>query len=84
MWTAKVEVMPKAGVLDPQGKAVQGGLATLGFPGVREVRIGKLIVLQLEAGSAGEARQLVEEACRKLLSNPVIEDYRFTVEEGGR
>ncbi len=73
--------MPKAGVLDPQGKAVQGGLATLGFAGLRDVRVGKLIELRFEAESREAARTLVEEACRKLLANPIIEEYRFTVEE---
>jgi phosphoribosylformylglycinamidine synthase len=81
MFLAKVEVMPKVGVLDPQGKAVQGGLATLGFAGVEDVRIGKLVELRLEAESLEAARTLVEEACRKLLANPVIEQYRFTIEE---
>lgn len=81
MWTAKVEVMPKQGVLDPQGKAVQGGLVTLGFEGVHEVRVGKLIELRLEVESREAARTLVAEACRKLLVNPIVEEYRFTIEE---
>ncbi len=83
MWKAKVEIMPKAGVLDPEGKAVQGGLTTLGFGGVREVRVGKLIEVSLAADSREAAEAAVEEACRKLLANPVIEQYRFTVEEVG-
>lgn len=81
MWRAKVEVMPKAAVLDPQGKAVQGGLGSLGFAAVREVRVGKLIVLAVEAGSREEARAIALEACRKLLANPIIEEYAVTVEE---
>ncbi|MGE5552704.1 MAG: phosphoribosylformylglycinamidine synthase subunit PurS [Betaproteobacteria bacterium] len=81
MWKAKVEVVLKAGVLDPQGKAVQGGLATLGFAGLQEVRVGKLIELRFEANSRETARGLVEEACRRLLANPVIEEYRFSLEE---
>lgn len=84
MWKAKVEVMPKAGVLDPQGKAVQGGLVTLGFAGVTEVRVGKLIELRLSAESREAAEGLVAEACRKLLANPVIEQFRFSVEEAER
>ncbi len=81
LWQAKVEVMPKAGVLDPQGKAVQGGLTTLGFAGLQDVRVGKLIELRFAAESPEAARGLVEEACRRLLANPIIEEYRFTVEE---
>lgn len=81
LWKAKVEVVLKPGVLDPQGKAVQGGLAALGFTGVQDVRVGKLIELRLEAGSREAAESLVDEACRKLLANPVIEMYRFALEE---
>jgi phosphoribosylformylglycinamidine synthase len=81
LWQAKVEVMPKAGVLDPQGQAVQGGLGTLGFAGLQDVRVGKLIALRFAAESEEAARGLVEEACRRLLANPIIEEYRFTVEE---
>ena len=71
----RVFVTLKAGVLDPQGKAVHHALEGLGFGGVRDVRAGKLIELDLEDGAADEAR--IEEMCRKLLANTVIENFRI-------
>jgi phosphoribosylformylglycinamidine synthase len=73
-----VTVMPKQGVLDPQGQAVRGALAQLGFAGVDDVRIGKRIELEL-AGDDPEGQALA--MCEKLLANALIEDYR--VEVGG-
>ena len=82
---AKVIVMPKPVVNDPQGVTVRQGLATLGFGEVTEVRVGKYIEVTLEAGTEREARERVDAMCRQLLANHVIEDYRFDVErEGGR
>ena len=75
--TARVYVTLKKAVLDPQGKAVQRSLAKLGFPEVRDVRVGRYIELQLEASSKAEAEKRVEEMCRELLANTVIEEYRF-------
>ncbi len=74
-----VRVMPLKELLDPQGKAVMGGLQNLGIRSVSDVRIGKSISLQIEAGSADEARQIAEEASRKLLANPVMEYFETTV-----
>ena len=71
----RVFVTLKSGVLDPQGKAIHHALEGLGFGGVRDVRAGKLIELELEDGSADEAA--VGEMCRKLLANTVIENYRI-------
>ena len=71
-----VTVMPRAGVLDPQGQAVQGALSRLGFEGVRDVRIGKRIELDLE-GEEPERR--AHEMCDRLLANALIEDYRIEV-----
>ena len=71
--------MPLKELLDPQGKAVMGGLQNLGIRSVRDVRIGKSISLQIEAASADEARQIAEEASRKLLANPVMEYFETTV-----
>lgn len=71
--------MPLKELLDPQGKAVMGGLQNLGIRSVSDVRIGKSISLQIEAGSAEEARQIAEEASRKLLANPVMEYFETTV-----
>jgi phosphoribosylformylglycinamidine synthase len=71
-----ITVMPKQGVLDPQGQAVQGALARLGFSGVEEVRVGKRIELSLEGDDpAGEARAM----CERLLANALIEDYRVEI-----
>ena len=71
-----VTVMPKAGVLDPQGQAVAGALAQLGFGGVGEVRIGKRIELAIDGDDpAGRAREM----CEQLLANALIEDYRVEV-----
>jgi phosphoribosylformylglycinamidine synthase PurS subunit len=71
-----VTVMPKAGVLDPQGQAVRGALAQLGFEGVGEVRIGKRIELEIDGDDpAGSARAM----CEELLANALIEDYSVEV-----
>jgi phosphoribosylformylglycinamidine synthase subunit PurS len=72
---AHVEIQLKAGVLDPQGKAVEQSLHGLGFAGVRDVRMGKVITLEVAAGSATEAEAQVKAMCDQLLANPVIESY---------
>jgi phosphoribosylformylglycinamidine synthase len=76
---AKVHVTLKNGVLDPQGKAVRHALAALGFGGVEGVRQGKYIELDLAETDAAKARAAVEEMCRKLLSNTVIENYEIDI-----
>ena len=73
--------MPLKELLDPQGKAVMGGLQNLGIRSVSDVRIGKSISLQIEAASADEARKIAEEASRKLLANPVMEYFETTLSE---
>jgi phosphoribosylformylglycinamidine synthase len=80
-WLAKVIVTPKPVVNDPQGLTVAQGLRTLGFEGVTGVRVGKYIEIQVSAEHKREARERVEEMCRKLLANHVIEDFRFEVQE---
>jgi len=72
---AVVTVMPKAGVLDPQGKAIGQALKGLGFSGLGEVRAGKVIVLELAEPDPARARAAAEEMARKLLANPVIEQF---------
>lgn len=79
MKIAKIHVTLKPGVLDPQGKAAQESLHTLGFQGVDDVRIGKYIELKLTDDANVE--QQVEEMCKKLLVNTVVENYSYTVEE---
>lgn len=79
----RVYVTPKQGILDPQGAAVERSLPNLGFEGVSGVRIGKIIDLSLGAGLTEEAaRAQVDDMCRKLLANPIIEDYTFEILEG--
>ena len=77
---ARVHIMPRDGVLDPQGKAIAHALASLGFAGVGEVRQGKVIDLELSESDAARARQTLDEMCRKLLANTLIESYRIDIE----
>ena len=72
---ARVHVTLKSGVLDPQGKAISHALAALGFEGVDDVRQGKVIELDLQETDEAAAREQVEEMCRKLLANTVIENF---------
>lgn len=78
----KVFVTPRQGILDPQGRAVEQALKSLGFDGVNGVHVGRYIVLDLQAASADEAREAARRMCDELLANPLIEDYRFEVEPG--
>ena len=75
-----VRVMPRGGLLDPQGQAVEHALAALGFGGVADVRIGRSIELDVAATSRGEAEARAREMCDRLLANPVTEDYELQVE----
>ena len=77
--TARIFVTLKKAVLDPQGKAVQRSLAKLGFPEARDVRVGRYIEIGLEAPSKAEAGKRIDEMCKKLLANTVIEEYRFEI-----
>jgi phosphoribosylformylglycinamidine synthase subunit PurS len=77
---ARITVMPKPVVNDPQGLTVKQGLASLGFRDVAEVRVGKYIEITLENTSEHDARERVEEMCRQLLANHVIEDYRYEID----
>ena len=80
-WLAEVVVLPKEGVNDPQGEAIRGGLAMLGYDAVRRVRSGRFIRLTLEAADAEAARRSVSAMCDRLLANPVIETYQVSVAE---
>jgi phosphoribosylformylglycinamidine synthase PurS subunit len=77
---AKVYVTLKKGVLDPQGKAVQHSLVSLGYNGVEDVRLGKYVEVKLNETDMEKAKAVVKEMCEKLLANTVIEDYRFDIE----
>src|ERR671932_462218 len=72
-----VHVVPRRGILDPQGKAVADALHTLGFAGVRDVRVGRHIVIDAEAPNAAEAERAVRAMCERLLANPVTEDFEI-------
>ncbi len=78
-YTVQIKVMPLKELLDPQGKAVMGGLENLGLTGVEDVRVGKNITLQVNADSPEKARAIAEEASKKLLSNPVMEYFEIAV-----
>ncbi len=78
-FTAHINVMPLTELLDPQGKAVNTSLHNLGLESVEKVRIGKHITLSIDAASEDEAKSIAEEACKKLLANPVMEQYNYTI-----
>jgi phosphoribosylformylglycinamidine synthase subunit PurS len=80
-YRASIDVMPHDNLLDPQGKAVTGAMGNLGLPEITCVRIGKHITLQVEAADKKTAEQKVEEACKKLLANQVMEKFSFVVVE---
>lgn len=79
IYTAQIKVMPLKDLLDPQGKAVLGGLLNLGMKEANDVRIGKFIELQLEADSVTEAEKMAKNAANKLLANPVMEMFEVSV-----
>ncbi|MCG2614350.1 phosphoribosylformylglycinamidine synthase subunit PurS [Terrimonas sp. NA20] len=78
-YTVQIKVMPLKELLDPQGKAVMGGLENLGLSGVEDVRVGKNITLRVNADSPEKAKAVAEEASKKLLSNQVMEYFEITV-----
>ena len=77
---ARVIVTLKAGVLDPQGKAIEGALGSLGIEGVAHVRQGKIFDVELDVADEGAAKGLLRRACERLLANTVIENYRFEID----
>jgi phosphoribosylformylglycinamidine synthase subunit PurS len=78
---AEIDVMPKKEILDPQGKAVTGSMKNLGLTEIHNVRIGKHISLEIEADSEENAHAKVEQACKSLLANLIMESYSFKVEK---
>ena len=78
-YTAHVIIMPLKELLDPQGKAVMGGLANLGLSSIKDVRVGKHITLQVEANAVDEAKAVAEEATKKLLANQVMEQFEVII-----
>lgn len=83
-YKAEVTIMPLKELLDPQGKAVLGGLKHLDMSVIKDVRVGKHIVMELEATNEQSAEYAVDEACKKLLANPVMEHYTFVLHEAGK
>jgi phosphoribosylformylglycinamidine synthase len=79
---ARVTVTLKSGVLDPQGKAIEGALRSLGIEGVASIRQGKVFDIELSAGDKGQAEAALKAAAEKLLANTVIENYRIEVMGG--
>jgi phosphoribosylformylglycinamidine synthase subunit PurS len=88
-YRVEIRVTPRAGILDPEGKAIQHALTSLGYDGADSVRVGKLIEVELQADSEGAALETARVMCRRLLANPVTEDYDVRLKEpapaaGGR
>ncbi len=80
-WKAEVQVTLKKSVLDPQGVTVQKALSVLGYENVEHVRVGKYLELVLQAESELQAETQLQEMCRRLLTNPVIEDYTYRIKK---
>ena len=80
MYLARIYITLKPAVNDPQGSTVRGGLHTLGFNSVHDVRVGKYLEIQLDAPDQTQAQTQVSQMCQQLLANPVIEDYRITLD----
>ena len=81
LFRLEIRVIPRPGLLDPEGKAIQSALGSLDYEQVHEVRVGKLLYLDVEAASAEEARDGADAMCRRLLANPVTEDFEIDVRE---
>jgi phosphoribosylformylglycinamidine synthase subunit PurS len=80
-YRVEIRVTPREGILDPQGKAVGGALSSLGFDGLGDVHVGRLVVLELEAADQATAEERATAMCRQLLANPVTEDFDVRVAE---
>ena len=82
-YRVEIRVMPRGAVLDPQGQAVEHALHALGFAGVSKVRVGRHLVLEVEAPTRDEAAAKARAMCDRLLANPVMEDFDVAVQNGG-
>ena len=80
MFHAKITVTLRGSILDPQGKAIEHGIHSMGYSGISSVRIGKHIEFDIQTDDRKEADRMVRETCEKLLANPVMEDFAFTLE----
>lgn len=81
LYHSKILVILRKSILDPQGKAVEQGIHSLGYDKIKNVRMGKYIELNVSTESKEEAERITKEVCEKLLANPVMEDFTFTVEK---
>lgn len=81
MLRAIVTVMLKKGIFDPQGRAVHNGLESIGFEGVKQVRVGKQLEIDLNLTDRAEAKKMVDEMCDKMLANPVVESFSYEITE---
>jgi len=84
MFTAKILITLRSSILDPQGKAVENSLKSLGFKDIIDTRIGKYIEMKIDSSTKEEAKKLIEQACKKLLANPVMENFEFEISEDGK
>jgi phosphoribosylformylglycinamidine synthase len=80
LFHAKITVTLRKSILDPQGKAIEHGIHSMGYSAISRVRIGKYVEFDVQTEDRKEAERMVREACEKLLSNPVMEDFAFTLE----
>lgn len=78
-FTAEIDIMPLKSLLDPQGKAVTQSMKKIGFDDISNVRVGKHITLEIESESKEKAMERINEACHKILTNPIIEGYSYTI-----
>jgi len=78
-FSVEINIMPHKALLDPQGKAVNSTLHNIGYKTIEDVRIGKHITLEIEAKSKDEANKIIENVCLKVLSNPIVENYSFSI-----
>jgi phosphoribosylformylglycinamidine synthase len=79
LYLSKIKITLRKSILDPQGKAVEHSMESLGYKNVKDTRIGKYVELTLDSGSEEEAKKTTDEVCRKLLANQVMEDFEFEV-----
>jgi phosphoribosylformylglycinamidine synthase len=81
LYTAQIKITLRKSILDPQGKTVEHSIQSLGYNNIKNTRIGKYIELKIDSSSKEEANRITDEICKKLLANPVMEDYTFEITE---
>ena len=79
MYLSRIKVTLRKTILDPQGKTVEHSIQSLGYRNIKDTRIGKYIELKIDADTENDAKKITDEICKKLLANPVMEDYEFSV-----